>query len=472
MPTLPPDRPRGLAVRTRRARGRGARKRHRRARGGEHPRERRHGRCLLPAPARPSRPPAGPRPVARPGRGPAVPHPRFRAALRRRGRRRPAPPCASRGLRRPARATARPGGGPRSPRPSGRRLTGQADRRARQSAGAGGASHRPHRAQPGQPGRASRLAGPVRPGAGRDAGRVPAAAAAGAVDNRAGPRPHPAARAPAVGRAAAAGPAGGDLPSHRRRPGDGRGRGVRAAGPRAGRPAGTGPAAQAAASRAAQRRQLAGVRPSRRPRDRQPAEAARAAPGPVQWRRPDQGPRRISRRGGYAGRRGTACTCGPSRRGTGRCGRPCRTRLPPADSVRRSTWPRRPRSARCRTAGRAAAAGSARGSTTPGAPARRADPPRLGRRRPAGPRLACLPRRRGPPLPRRPAAPRRAPPPAAPSAGAPSPARAGRGDAVPDGAARRAGAGHLPEGERSRGQLAGGLLDDRALLDLDLELNR
>src|SRR5262249_35878037 len=84
------------------------------------------------------------------------------------------------------------------------------------------------------------LAGPVRPGAGRDAGRVPPATTAGAVDNRAGPRPHPAARTPAVGRAAAAGPAGGGPAPPPRRHGGGRGRGLWGRGPRPGPPAGAG----------------------------------------------------------------------------------------------------------------------------------------------------------------------------------------------------------------------------------------
>ncbi len=211
-------------ARTRRARRRGTRRN-------------RHGRCRVPAPARPSpaarRAPA----VTGPGSGPPVPHPRFRAALRRGGGDgRPAGPVPPPG-RRPARR--RPWRRPRCTTSIRARLI-----RPRRCAGAGGPAEAAGRTGLTRPARlaslTSRLAGPVRPGTGGDAGRVPAATAAGAVDNRAGPRPHPAARAPAVGRAAAAGPAGGDLPSHRRRHGDGRGRGLRAACPRAGCPAGTG----------------------------------------------------------------------------------------------------------------------------------------------------------------------------------------------------------------------------------------
>ena len=211
---------RGRVIRrNRRASGRGT-LRNPRARGWG-TRRNRHGPCQVPAPRRPA--PAARWAPAVTGRGsdPPVPHPRFRAALRRRGGgARPRGPVPAPGQRpgrcRPRRRSrcatsiraglARPGrcGGP----PGATALTRQGR--------CGGAPGATGLARPAQAaGLTFRLAGPVRPGAGGDAGRVPPATAAGAVDNRAGPRPHPAARAPAVGRAAAAGPAGGDLPAHR-----------------------------------------------------------------------------------------------------------------------------------------------------------------------------------------------------------------------------------------------------------------
>jgi hypothetical protein len=172
------------------------------ARGNRPSRPIRAGRRRVPTRARPAPATGRPAAFARPGRDPPVPHPRFRAALRRRDG--PGPACGS-----------------------GAGFTGR-DRCTSAARGNGTAR---------STGRAAWLAEPVRPGAGRDAGRIPSTASAGAVDHRARPRTHQAARASALGRAAAACPAGGDLPSHRRRHGDGRGGRLRAARPRAGRPA-------------------------------------------------------------------------------------------------------------------------------------------------------------------------------------------------------------------------------------------
>src|SRR5262245_45370339 len=159
------------------------------------------------------------------GSGASLPHPRLRAALRRRtdGGRTTGhvPPVGRRSGRR--------GGLTTSPRTGRVRFTGIA-----QAAGLA-ALTRP--AWFGE--HASRLAGPVRAGAGGDAGRFPVTAPTGAVGPRAGTRPHPAARASALSRAAAASPPCGDLPSHRRRHGDDGGRGLRDARPRAGSPART-----------------------------------------------------------------------------------------------------------------------------------------------------------------------------------------------------------------------------------------
>src|SRR5204863_703876 len=87
----------------------------------------------------------------------------------------------------------RPWGRPRCTTSIQARLTGPGRyAEAGRYAGIGRTAETPGRTgltRPAQ--RASRLAGPVRPGAGGDAGRVPPATAAGAVDNRAGPRPHP-----------------------------------------------------------------------------------------------------------------------------------------------------------------------------------------------------------------------------------------------------------------------------------------
>ena len=328
----------------------------RRTRGGG-TRRNRHGRCRVPAPARPSpaarRAPA----VTGPGSGPPVPHPRFRAALRRGGGgARPA------GRRSPAWAPAR--AAPALAAPTVRHVhPGQAHQTRQMRRAGPGATGRTGLARPARlASLSSRLAGPVRPGAGGDAGRVPAAAAAGAVDNRAGPRPHPAARAPALGRAAAAGPAGGDLPSHRRRHGDGRGRGLRAACPRAGPPAGTG---RRAGDRGPGGPSRAGgcVSPSRRPRRRPPRDSGRRPKGPA-W-----APGRAAPASGSAaqpaGSAGGAVTrvavaqlvLAPRAAGAGGVAADLAELPAAATRCCAGPAPRRPRSVRCRTAGRAAAAG-------------------------------------------------------------------------------------------------------------------
>ena len=105
----------------------------------------------------------------------------------------------------------------------------------RRAAGQPGRTARPRRAT-------ARLAAALRPGAGRDAVRGAAAAAAHTVDDRPGPPAHRATRpGPGAGRHPAGAPPG-DVPAVRRRHGDDRRPRRRPADPRTRRPAGTGPA--------------------------------------------------------------------------------------------------------------------------------------------------------------------------------------------------------------------------------------
>ena len=231
---------------------------------------------------------------------------------------------------------------------------------------------------------AARLAEPFRPGPGRNPGRGPAAAPDRALDDRGDPPAHRATRATARLGAAAQGPPGAHVAARPGRDGDGRGGGVRAAGQGAGRAAGANRAAPGhPACRG--RRRLAAARPlgvhgsggrlttASQPgrgsplhdheiggalaplsHDHEPLAGRRRGSSATRCRgcagRRGRARAGASRRRGCAGRRGRACTCGPSHRGTGRCARPWRTCR---RSIRCAARPgrRRPRLARCRTAG-------------------------------------------------------------------------------------------------------------------------
>ena len=120
------------------------------------------------------------------------------------------------------------------------------------------------------------LAGPVRAGAGRDAGRVPATPADDDLDHRAGPGPDPAAGPDARGRPAAPATPGGGVPARVRRDRDDRGGQLRAPGPRPGRPAGAHPASPAPCP-VTSPAGPAGCAPTWRPRSR-PRQAGRGRP--------------------------------------------------------------------------------------------------------------------------------------------------------------------------------------------------
>ncbi len=260
---------------------------------------------------RPARVPADTRTAAaRPGRGAVVPHPRLGPALRRR-----------------AVITYGPARGPDQPH---RRPAGEPDPRAGQpvpgrSAWPGWrqtspAITRPRRHPPAGFPRGWQLARPVRPSAGRDPGRIPAAPADDDLDHRADPGPDSAAGPDARGWPAAPATPGGGVPARVRGDRDDRGGQLRVPGPGPGRPAGAHPAAPRPARSPAPHTPLAVHR--RGGRLGSVAAAPRKQAGP--WLAGPHGGagQPLSPRCGCAGRRGSACTCGPTRRGTGRCGRP------------------------------------------------------------------------------------------------------------------------------------------------------
>ena len=181
--------------------------------------------------------PDGDAAVARPRLGPAL---RRRAVTASSAGRGPGPPGGDGQPRR--RQPARPAASGRAVRTGPR--AGPGRRRAR-GQDQPGQEHRPMMTRApagGPPARPTALAGPVRPGAGGDAGRVPAAEADIVLDHRAGPGPDPApgpACSPPASRPQA--PPGGGVPARVRRDGDDRGGRLRAAGPGAGRPVGAQP---------------------------------------------------------------------------------------------------------------------------------------------------------------------------------------------------------------------------------------
>ena len=237
--------------------------------------------------------------AARPGRGAAVPDARLRPAVRRRvtDTQRQRGPAAQPG--RPAAST-----GPPRPAAGEQPAAGEvpAGTAASRSAATGQPAAPPHPAT-GQGRGIAAAARPVRAGAGRDAGRYPAAPPDDDLDHRAGPVPDPAAGADAHRRPAPPATPGGGPASRRGRDRDDRGGQRR-------------PAIRALAVR------LEHTAPRPASWVARPARADGCAP---RWRprsRPRPGALRVSPRTGCAGRRGSACTCGPTRRGTGRCGRP------------------------------------------------------------------------------------------------------------------------------------------------------
>ena len=159
-----------------------------------------------------------------------------------------------------------------------------------------------------------RVAGPVRAGAGGNAGRIPAATADIFLGHRTRPGPDPAPGPDARRWPPAPAAPGGGVPARVRRDRDDRGGQLRAARPRPGHPPGA---------------QSPTPGPARTPARPGPVAVhrggGRLAPARLPWGRPvkgrPSGPPPKHRRG-CGDRRGSACTSGPSRTGTGRCGRP------------------------------------------------------------------------------------------------------------------------------------------------------
>ena len=272
-------------------------------------------------PTPPSQPPRG-RPGSGPGDGrracPRIPgpplpdpdavrlcpDPRLCPALRRRAvtaRRRASRPDQPGRRGRPRR---RPGGGRTRPGAGSRPASGTSP-----------AITRP-RCHP-RPASARRwqLARPVRASARRDAGRIPATPADDDLDHRADPGPDSAAGPDARGWPATPATPGGGVPARVRGDRDDRGGQLRVPGPGPGRPAGAHPAAP---------------RPARSPAPQTPLAVHRRGSrlggagtgGAAGWPAHGRAGQPLSPRRGCAGRRGSACTCGLTRRGTGRCGRP------------------------------------------------------------------------------------------------------------------------------------------------------
>ena len=274
---------------------------------------------------RPARVPADTRTAAaRPGRGAVVPHPRLSPALRRRAVITYGP---ARGSDQPHRRRGRRAS------PDGRAASARAASAWAASARAGSAwaasawAARPARRSPGpaaipRPASAGgrQLARPVRPGAGRDPGRIPAAPADDDLDHRADPGPDSAAGPDARGWPAAPATPGGGVPARVRGDRDDRGGQLRGPGPGPGRPAGAHPAAPRPARSPAPHTPLAVHRRGGRLGSVEAAARKQAGPRLAGPHRGAGQP--LSPRCGCAGRRGSACTCGPTRRGTGRCGRP------------------------------------------------------------------------------------------------------------------------------------------------------
>ena len=249
--------------------------------------------------------PAGARAAAaRSGCGAHVPRPRLGSALRRRAV--TALPAAARW------PGSRPGRQPPA-QPGDRNQPGNQDQPGDQAPGTSPAA----RQRPAD----GAWPGPVRAGAGGNAGRVPAATADIDLGHRPRPGQDPAAGPDARGRPAAPAAPGGGVPARVRRDRDDCGGELRAPGPRPGRPPGAQPATPGPARPSAPESPVA-VHGSRGrltgPPTRQPGPDSLAGGHRVAGSRR----RSATRLRGCGGRRGSACTCGPTRRGTGRYGRP------------------------------------------------------------------------------------------------------------------------------------------------------
>ena len=224
-----------------------------------------------------------------------------------------APPYDDELLPPPARTAGR---GPPAVTPAGAAERDGPGRRAGPGRQAG-----PARARGQGPGRRAASCSPwrvgwaVRAGAGGNAGRVAATTADVELGHRPCPGPDPAPRADARSRPEAPAAPGGGLPARVRRHRDDCGRELRAPGPGPGHPPGARPATPGPAWPSAPQIPMA----VHRSRGRVTGLPGRPGPG--------SGPARSrlcppTRRRGYGDRRGSACTCAPTRRGTGRCGRP------------------------------------------------------------------------------------------------------------------------------------------------------